>query len=407
MIAPDCDRRAVGEAWAVYQWARGMSARHDMTLVTSHESGNAPVAEQFPGLRVIEWTEPKAFQRFGRFSSMLKPGYVPFYLRARRWIRDALASGERFDLAHQAGPLALRFPCPAAGLGIPYVVGPVGGSLDSPKEFVKEEGTTPWYVGLRALDGFRLRWDPLLRATYEGASCVIGIAPYVETLLDGISMRKFESMGDTGIEMLPDPTDRSSRKAPVRLLFVGRLVRTKGARDAIRAMNFLHDLPAVLDIVGEGYDRDACQRLVSEHGLAERVFFHGRQPRSRVDDFYRAADVFVFPSYREPGGHVVMEAMSHGLPLVVCDRGGPGAAVDDSCGLRVPALSPEQFARDVAGAIRELVEDQDRRLSLGEAARLRASSIGLWSRKLDHMDKLYAFVLGQEKLEGNIKSATK
>ena len=55
-----------------------------------------------------------------------------------------------------------------------------------------------------------------------------------------------------------------------------------------------------------------------------------------IDDFYRAADVFVFPSYREPGGNVVFEAMSFGLPLVVGDRGGPGSAVDERSGIRVP-----------------------------------------------------------------------
>jgi glycosyltransferase involved in cell wall biosynthesis len=403
MIAPDCDRRAVGEAWVAYQWARGMFERHDMTLVTSHESGNAPVAEQFPGLRVIEWTEPRAFQRFGRFSSMLKPGYVPFYLKARRWIRAALASGERFDLAHQVEPVAMRYPCPAAGLGIPYVIGPVGGSLDSPKEFVKEEGTTPWYVGLRALDRFRLRRDPLLRATYEGASCVVGIAPYVISMLGAISPKRFEIMFETGIESLPEPVDRSTRVGPIRLLYVGRLIRTKGARDAIRAMELLRDLPVVLDIVGDGPDANACKSLASEIGVSERVVFHGRQSRNRVDEFYRAADVFVFPSYREPGGNVMWEAMGHGLPAIVSDRGGPGSAIDETCGIRLPVLDPRQLADDLARAIRELVEDSDRRLSLGEGARRRVADVALWPRKIDQMDRLYSLVLdtfGGQAVEG-------
>jgi glycosyltransferase involved in cell wall biosynthesis len=393
MIAQDCDRRAVGEAWIAYQWARGMSERHDMTLVTSHESGNGPVAEQFPGVRVIEWTEPKAFQRFGRFSSMLKPSYVLFYVKARRWIRATLASGERFDLAHQITPAAMRYPSPVAGLGIPYIFGPIGGSVETPPGFAREEGTTPWYVGLRALDRFRLRWDPMLRATYEGASCVVGAAPYVKSILNGVSLRRFVIMNGAGIESVPDPIDRSDRTGQVRLLFVGRLVRTKGAREAIRAMKGLVDLPVVLDIVGDGYDQDACKSLASEIGVSERVVFHGRQPHGRLDEFFRAADIFVYPSYREAGGIVVWEAMAYGLPAVVCDRGGSGVAVDDSCGIRLPVLNPEQLAEDLACAIRGLVEDRARRLSLGEGARRHAASNGLWSRKLDQMDDLYSVVL--------------
>ncbi|HST67192.1 MAG TPA: glycosyltransferase, partial [Mycobacteriales bacterium] len=95
------------------------------------------------------------------------------------------------------------------------------------------------------------------------------------------------------------------------------------------------------------------------------------------------------PSYREPGGNVAFEAMGYGLPLVVCDRGGPGAAVDDSCGIRVPARTPDQLAADVAAAVAELVKDPQRRRELGAGARRRVTEVGLWPGKLDRVEQLY------------------
>jgi glycosyltransferase involved in cell wall biosynthesis len=393
LIAPTCDGQDVGEAWVAYQWVRGLARRHDVTLLTYHKRGKTPASHQLTGLRVVEWAEPAALGWAERLNSMLKPGYVPFYIKARRWIRHALAQGERFDLAHQPVPVAMRYPSPVAGLGIPYVMGPVGGSLDSPPGFDNEKDTAPWYTGLRNLDRLRMRIDPVLRGTYEGASCVIGIAPYVSDFLKGMSTRRFEVMSETGIGSLPEPLDRSTRSDRVRLLYVGRLVRTKGARDAIRAMDHLRDLPVLLDIVGDGFDRAACETLASELGVDDRVAFHGRKARDQVEEFYRAADVFVFPSYREPGGNVVFEAMGCGLPLVVSDRGGPGSAVDESCGIRLHPVTPEQYARDIAGAIRRLVEDRDLRLSLGEGARRRVARIALWDRKIDEIELLYEKVL--------------
>ncbi len=115
----------------------------------------------------------------------MQPGYVPFYIRARRWLRKRLAEGEQFDVAHQVVPVAMRYPSPAAGLGIPLLIGPVGGSLESPPAFADEEGATPWWQRLRALDAWRIRRDPLLRRTYESAACVIGVAPYVQEFLSG------------------------------------------------------------------------------------------------------------------------------------------------------------------------------------------------------------------------------
>jgi glycosyltransferase involved in cell wall biosynthesis len=393
LIAPTCDGQDVGEAWVAYQWVRALAERHDVTLLTYHKRGKTPASQQLTGLRVVEWREPPLIGRAERLNSMLKPGYIPFYVKARRWIRQALAGGECFDLAHQPVPVAMRYPSPVAGLGIPYVIGPVGGSLDSPPGFHKEDDTAPWYVGLRRLDGLRLNMDPLLRKTYDGASCVIGIAPYVSDSLTGRSIRRFEIMSETGIEKLPEPVDRTARSGRVRLLYVGRLVRTKGAREAIRAVSRLSDLPVMLDIVGDGFDRAACETLTSELGVSGQVIFHGWKARDRVGAFYRSADIFVFPSYREPGGNVAFEAMSFGLPLVVSDRGGPGSAVNETCGFRICPITPEQYARDLAAAIRRLVQDRELRLSLGEGARQRVAEVALWDRKVDHLDSLYAKVL--------------
>ena len=256
------------------------------------------------------------------------------------------------------------------------------------------EDTSPWYVGLRRFDSFRIQHDRLLRQTYQRAGCVLGIAPYVADLLDSVPLRRFEVMSDVGIERLPAPVDRAARPdGTVRLLFVGRLIRTKGVRDAGGALGLARDLPVTLDIVGDGFDRTACEKLAADLGLADQVRFHGRLPRDQVDSFYQAADIFVFPSYREPGGSVVFEAMGQGLPLIVSDRGGPGHMVDESCGIRLHPVEPGQYAADLAAAISRLVQDRSLRLALGAGARRRAGQIALWDSKVSRLEEIHSEML--------------
>ena len=393
LIAPGCDGEDVGEAWSAYQWVSRLAARNDVTVLSYYKQGHTPLSRQLQGVRTIEWAEPRLLGRAERFNSMLRPGYLPFYFRARRWIRDALARGERFDVAHQIVPLALRYPSPVAGLGVPFIIGPVGGSLQSPPGFRADEGSTPWYVRLRRLDELRIQWDPLLRRTYEEAACVVGIGPYVKDLLAEVSVQRLEVMSDTGVERLSEPVDRAGRTGNVRLLFVGRVVRTKGARDAVRALGLARDLPVTLDIVGSGFDHAACESLAAELGVADRVRFHGWLPRAQVHKFYQSADIFVFPSYREPGGNVIFEAMSYGLPLIVSDLGGPGNIVDDTCGVRVHPVTPDQYARGLSAAITLLVSEPGLRKSLGEGARQRATRIALWDSKVQQMESIIASVL--------------
>jgi len=389
MIAPACDGQDVGEAWVAFQWAARLSQSHDLTLLTTYKRGHTPMTRQLTGARIVEWQEPAGVGRFERLNSLLQPGYIPFYVRARHWIRRRLAAGERFDIAHQVVPVAMRYPSPAVGLGIPFVIGPVGGSLDSPEAFAAEEGETPWYQRLRALDRWRMRTDPLLRRTYERAECVVGVAQYVREFLGEMDLTRFEILSETAVDAVPDPVDRSGRSGPVRLLHVGRIVRTKGLRDTIRAMAELSDLDVVLDVLGDGNDREACEQLIAQLGLTDRITLHGSVPRGTVDEFYRRADVFVFPSYREPGGNVSLEAMSWGLPVIVCRRGGPAANVDASCALLLEAESPDQLAADCARAVRTLVEDEGLRVRMGEAGRRRALSTHLWPHRVQRMVAIY------------------
>jgi glycosyltransferase involved in cell wall biosynthesis len=389
LIAPTIDGSDVGEAWVAFQWATHLAAEHDVTVLTYHKRGAVPASEQLPGVRTIEWPEPPGLGRAERFNSIAKPGYLPFYLRSRRWIRHALRAGEHFDVAHQPLPVAMRYPSPAAGLGIPLVIGPVGGGLESPPAFEDDEGTAPWFMHLRAADTWRLQHDPLLRRTYHEADCVLGIAPYVAERLRDVDVRCFRTMSETALIELPEPRPPSAAGGPLRLLHVGRLVRTKGLRDILRALGHLPDLDLRLDVVGEGPERPTCERLVHELGLDGRVQLHGWLDRAAVTEHYAAADVFVFPSYREPGGNVVFEAMGHGLPLIVCDRGGPGAAVDATCAEILPVSTPEALADDVAAAIRRLVADPTRRRAMGIASRRRAAATALWSAKVATAGELY------------------
>lgn len=403
LVAPTCNGEDVGEAWVACQWARKLAERHDVTLLTYSKRGAKPASEQLTGMRVVEWQEPPLLGRAERLNSLMKPGYVPFYIRARRWTMDALNSGERFDIAHQPVPVAMRYPSPVARLGVPLVIGPVGGGLSTPAGFAADEGSSPWFMKLRQLDRARLRWDPLLRASYQSADCVLGIADYVRDQFCDIPLSRFEVMSETGLDDTPDPIDRSRRSArPVNLLYVGRLVRTKGARDIIRAMNLLRDLPIELDIVGEGPERGECERLIAEVDLGHRVRLHGWRKKDELPAFYRAADIFVFPSYREPGGNVALEAMAFSLPLIVVDRGGPGSAVSPQCAIKLDVTTPEALAIDLAAAIRKLIADPVLRNGMGKAAYSHVRKTALWSVKLDRMDAIYADLMRTRQFAGAV-----
>ncbi|MDB5387594.1 MAG: gylcosyl transferase-like protein [Planctomycetaceae bacterium] len=397
ILAPGCDGTDVGESWSCCQWVRGLAEHCDITLLTLQRPGRTPMAQQLPNVEVVSWNDIYWGGRLERFSSMLKPGYFRFYRNARRWIRTALKQGRTFDVMHQLGPLALRYPSPAVGFKVPLIIGPLAGSLETPPAFQADCGKAPWYTRLRNLDQLRLKFDPWLRNTYRSADVVIGVAPYVKELLKGIPLARFEVAAETGVHDVAPTARRLEDRGPeLRLLYVGRVIRTKGLRDLVQAMSLLADVPNLtLDAVGMGEDLAACRELAVKLNLEHRVRFHGRLPRADVETMYAQADVFVFPSFREPSGNVVFEALSHGLPVITTDRGGPGYVVDDESGIRVAADNPAQLAQDLASAIRRLAADAEMRDRLAKGAAQRARQLALWSNKINGMVDLYRNVIQQ------------
>lgn len=396
LICPACDGTDVGEAWSGFQWAHHLSRICDLTVLTYRKGGRPAIAPQLPHAEVVEWRELSLTAQFERFNSIVKPAYVPFYLQARRWLKRERRSGRIINIVHQVSPLAIRYPSPAVGLGLPFVLGPLAGGLETPEAFKPECRKEPVYMRLRALDGLRLNVDPFLRRSLRDAAVVIGVAPYVADILQAIPLKRFVLMSETGVLQLPALPDEPQASSTLRLLYVGRIVRTKGVRDAVRALGQLpSSCNASLDIVGDGEDRVRCEEEAQALGLRTRVRFHGRRPREEVDHFYRQADVFLFPSFREPSGNVVLEAMSFGLPMIVADRGGPGHVVNDNNGIRVPVTTPSEYPRQIARAIERLAEDSILRRHMGTAAREQIRSTYLWEKKAERMATIYEDVCEQ------------
>lgn len=405
MIAPGADGTDVGEAWSSTQWIRGALAWADVTVLTQQRRGRPSLADQVPGARVVAWPEPRWASANERISAMLKPGYLRFYRQARAWLRTAIARGEVIHGVHQVAPIALRYPCPAAGLGLPYVLGPLAGSLTTPPAFAADLGRALWYTHLRRLDGARLKWDARLRQSFREAQLVLGVAPYVGELLAPIGLREFATEAETGIAPIADTVARRCPQGdPLRFLYVGRLVPSKGVAYALEALGRLKAAGRdrwSFDVLGDGEERLRLDSLVRMHGLEAQVRLHGRLPRARVDDFYRDADLFLFPSLREPSGNVVFEALSHGLPVLACDRGGPGHVVRDEFGWRVPVGAPDQLAASLEATLTGVLDQPQGLGEKSDAALAFARSEAVWEHKLERMRRhlMRAFSLGDTGFE--------
>ena len=113
-----------------------------------------------------------------------------------------------------------------------------------------------------------------------------------------------------------ETTKRTSGDSAVVIGQTGRIEPGKGFPETVKVFAMVHSRHpnTRLILVGEGSERSQVERLIQELGLGGSVELTGW--REDVDFLLRGMDIFVNPSRQEPFGLNVLEAMSHGLPVV-------------------------------------------------------------------------------------------
>jgi glycosyltransferase involved in cell wall biosynthesis len=152
------------------------------------------------------------------------------------------------------------------------------------------------------------------------------------------------------------------------IMGVGRLLRQKGFDRLMRAVAALQRDDVRLVLVGEGPDRAALQSQADELGIGDRLIMPGfvQQPMHWLG----AADLFVLSSRWEGFGHVIVEAMAAGAPVIAfdCPHGPRDIIRNGENGI----LVPDGDEAALTAAIADLLDDRGRASTL--AARAKADA---------------------------------
>jgi glycosyltransferase involved in cell wall biosynthesis len=292
---------------------------------------------------------------------------------------------EDFDLIHHVSLAGIRHPTLLTRFGPPTVIGPLGGGEMVPMRFRR---TFPWQDWcaelLRDLHTRALRIDPITRLAFRDAKLIFLRSTESLVALPPRYRRKAHIGIVTGISEIVNCniTSRNSGE-PFRLLYAGRLLWWKGVHLAIRALARVRakGVDATLTIVGAGRARRDLEKLARELGISDHVVWRGEVSRQELLGMYGAHHVFLFPSLRDSGGMVILEAWAHGLPVICLALGGPGKMVDPTCGRVIPVAnhSEDECVALIASEVVDLAANEQRRLVLGRGAMKRCRDFS-WSK---------------------------
>lgn len=404
MSAYACEPNKGSEPGVGWNWAVHMAKTHEVYVIT--RSNNKDGIEEYLKHNPIEHLH-FYYHDCSAFKRKLKKMPNGIFIYYKMWQKEILplastiVEEEKIDLVHHVTFNEFRTPGKLYKLSCPFVWGPIGGgqfynpifknAYFSKKDLLKEK--------LRnTINRCYLRFSSDIHCAVRDAAAILIADQSTEAIMP--QTRKYIRLLETGYNL-----DRNGMKnydisccysrlnRPINLLWIGGIWPRKGLKillDALHESNF-HDYR--LKIVGKGEDKANCEKLVKQYGLEDKITFLGALSYEDVNGLYDDADVFIFTSLRDTSGNVVLEAMSHGLPVISIDHHGVGEMVTDFTGIKIPPVSYEQVKKNMILAIKKYYETPELMKIHGEAGRKRIEESYSWEHNASEMLKVYDQIL--------------
>ena len=365
----------------------GWAAGRDFTTIDSEKAAR------------LAWKLGEAIAGKGKGWTTMAALYTPtyYYFEHLLWKQfgPRIKAG-CFDIVHRLTPLSPTVPsliasrCRAAG--VPFVVGPLNGGVPWPRQFdAARRKEKEWLSYVRG--AYQLL--PGYRSMRRDAAAILLASRDTWNQMP----REFRDRCFYLPENAIDPARFSLRRnraavRPIKAIFIGRLVPYKGPDMLIEAAAPLAREGALeLDLIGDGPMMGELKELVARLGAGQNIRLRGWVRHDQVQQWLCQSDVFAFPSVREFGGAVALEAMAVGVPPIVLDYGGPAELVTPRTGFLVPMGDRAQIIRQFREILADLAANPDKIDSKSDAAANRARSLFTWEAKARRTLEIYQWVM--------------
>ncbi|MDP4206423.1 MAG: glycosyltransferase family 4 protein [Bacteroidota bacterium] len=316
-----------------------------------------------------------------------------FYYYYHLWQKKALIKAreicqtEPIDILHHLNMIGYREP----GLlwkirDIPFVWGPVGGfgtisssflSIYKPREAAKQ-------LIKNIINKIQI-FQPNVWNAIKKANLILAANSIAKRNLQRFRRDEVRLLNETNTfpNFISNRSDKHTEDI-LKILWIGRNIPNKALTIALEVMPCLKDLKIRLDIVGI----DSKDINFKKKKELKNVFFHSWMPHNDVQQLLSDSHLLLFTSLFEGTPHVVLEALSNGVPILCHDIYGQGDVINDSCGIKIPFENPKASIRGFTESILKLYNDREllKKLSFGATKRAREIT---WETKAEQLISLY------------------
>jgi glycosyltransferase involved in cell wall biosynthesis len=399
-----------GGSESIYGWyvASALSKSYSCFVITADSERDS--IEEARSMRLIPPSMHFKFISVGRgfhenrtiARAQLWLRYVDFQRRllliARIWHEE-----QRFDLAQHVTYTSWRVASPLWRLGIPFIWGPISGTEIFPQSclgsvshaaraFETVRNTQTWFARRSAAVKRCARSAAAIPAPHRQA---VDFLSDLRGSSNGVEIsHNFFFPGDR-IKELQSARKNFGISPHLRAFAAGNLEGRKGVAIALMAIARAKQRGVRVEyrVTSRGPEYKHLCQLTKKLGLSNQVSLGSSFSSGEYTSQLGRYDICLLPTLRDGGGLSIMEAMLAGCVPIVADWCGPGEAVTEECGYKIPVTNPIEMAEQIATILCYLHANRSVLELKGKAASIRISTEYGADQFVRSMNRIYSAAL--------------
>ena len=328
-----------------WNWALSLSKQGHKVYVVTRKNNQNNINRYFRNkpkkIEFIYYDLPKLFIKL--FSRQGKSNPFQFlycflwqigiYFAVKPYIKKI-----KFHYIHHVTFVSLRYPSFLCYFKIPFLLGPVAGGDQVPiilrKKFLFKNKLFEYF---RDIVNYLIKFSPMHILMYKNCKKIFFNSAQTKKLIP----KKFhyKSKKILGISLEESRISKRPQKLNknISICYIGRIEQLKGI-DILLDTFFLINSKIKnikFNIVGSGSHDLHLKKKIKMLKLNKKVKWYKYMERKKIFKFYEKNTFLIFPSLRDSGGLVLLEAMSKGTVIAGLNIGGPGEIIDSSTGIKV------------------------------------------------------------------------
>lgn len=386
LSAHACNPERTSECIVGWRCLLSVAREHDVWLLTSErnreallrarENGSLPpnVSLHFAGKPFIQKKNPMA-------AKLQEWPYYSAFLKSAAKVAQSLHKEVGFDLVHHATFATWRVAVPYGNLGIPFVIGPIGGgeifNLKYSRYLSPQACFFEWCRNAATMIS---SLKPSIKKTYQDTSVILSANQETSAIVSRFIDDPEQKIIHLLVTSFPSEIISKYRlnhnkqiNGTLRLAGGGTCEGRKGVMLVLQSLRILKQrgIPFHYTFAGSGPESKYLIKASQMMGLENEVDILPNLSREKYLKHLEETHVYLLPSLRDNSPVALMEAMLAKCVPVVAACNGPAVIVNDNCGFALPIDCPTKIITDMADIITKIHHNRSLISEYGERASIR------------------------------------